>query len=37
MAVAPVLVLMAILGLVPQVALGTINATVMHLIAGWRF
>jgi len=37
LAVAPALVLMAILGLVPQVALGTINATVMHLIAGWRF
>jgi NADH-quinone oxidoreductase subunit M len=36
-AVAPPLVLMAILGLVPQLALGTINATVMHLLAGWRF
>jgi NADH-quinone oxidoreductase subunit M len=36
-AVAPALVLMAVLGLVPQVALGTINATVMHLLAGWRF
>ncbi len=36
-AVAPALLLMAILGLVPQLALGTINATVMHLLAGWRF
>ena len=37
LAVAPALVLMAILGLVPQLALGTINATVMHLLAEWRF
>ncbi len=37
LAVAPALVLMAVLGLVPQLALGTINATVMHLLAGWRF
>src|SRR5271166_3151583 len=36
-AVAPALVLMAVLGLVPQVALGTVNATVTHLLAGWRF
>jgi NADH-quinone oxidoreductase subunit M len=36
-AVAPALVLMAVLGLVPQVALGTVNATVTHLVAGWRF
>jgi NADH-quinone oxidoreductase subunit M len=35
-ALAPALVLMAVLGLVPQLALGTINATVMHLLAGWR-
>jgi NADH-quinone oxidoreductase subunit M len=35
-AVAPALVLMAVLGLAPQFALGTINATVMHLLAGWR-
>jgi NADH-quinone oxidoreductase subunit M len=33
----PVLVLMAVLGLLPQLALRTINATVMHLLAGWRF
>jgi len=35
-ALAPALVLMAVLGLAPQLALGTINATVMHLLAGWR-
>jgi NADH-quinone oxidoreductase subunit M len=35
-ALAPALVLMAVLGLAPQFALGTINATVMHLLAGWR-
>jgi NADH-quinone oxidoreductase subunit M len=34
---APALVLMAVLGLVPQLALGPINTTVMHLLAGWRF
>jgi NADH-quinone oxidoreductase subunit M len=37
LAVAPALLLMAVLGLLPQLALGTINATVMHLLAGWRF
>lgn len=36
-AVAPILVLMAVLGLMPQIALGTVNATVMHLLAGWSF
>jgi len=35
-AVAPALILMAVLGLVPQLVLGTVNATVMHWIAGWR-
>ena len=35
-ALAPALVLMAVLGLAPQLALGTINATVMYLLAGWR-
>ena len=34
---APVLLLMALLGLLPQLALGTINATMTHLLAGWRF
>jgi len=34
---APALVLMAVLGLVPQLALGPINTTVMHLLEGWRF
>jgi NADH-quinone oxidoreductase subunit M len=36
-ALAPALVLMAVLGLVPQVVLGTINTTVTHLLTGWRF
>ena len=36
-AVAPALILMAALGLMPQIALGTVNATVMHLLAGWKF
>ena len=36
-AVAPALILMAVLGLMPQIALGTVNATVMHLLAGWKF
>ena len=36
-ALAPALVLMAVLGLVPQVVLGTVNTTVTHLLAGWRF
>jgi NADH-quinone oxidoreductase subunit M len=36
-ALAPALLLMAVLGLLPQLALGTINATVTHLQAGWRF
>jgi NADH-quinone oxidoreductase subunit M len=36
-AVAPALVLMAVLGLVPQVVLGKVNVTVMHLLAGWKF
>jgi NADH-quinone oxidoreductase subunit M len=37
LAVAPVLVLMLVLGLAPQLVMGSINATVMHLLAGWRF
>ncbi len=36
-AVAPALVLMLLLGLVPQILLGVINPTVLHLIDGWRF
>jgi NADH-quinone oxidoreductase subunit M len=36
-AVAPVLLLMLVLGLMPQLILGEVNATVVHLIAGWRF
>jgi NADH-quinone oxidoreductase subunit M len=36
-AVAPMLLLMVVLGLFPQVVLGTVNATVIHLLAGWRF
>jgi NADH-quinone oxidoreductase subunit M len=35
-AVAPALILMAVLGLAPQLILGTVNATVMHWLAGWR-
>jgi NADH-quinone oxidoreductase subunit M len=35
-AIVPALVLMAVLGLAPQLVVGTINATVMHLLAGWR-
>jgi NADH-quinone oxidoreductase subunit M len=35
-AIAPALILMAVLGLFPQLALGTINATVMHWLAGWK-
>jgi len=34
--VAPALILMAVLGLMPQLILGTVNATVMHWLAGWR-
>jgi NADH-quinone oxidoreductase subunit M len=36
-AVAPALLLMAVLGLMPQLVLGAVNTTVMHLLAGWRF
>lgn len=36
-AVAPVLLLMLILGLAPQLLVGSINATVMHLLGGWKF
>ena len=36
-AVAPALILMALLGLAPQMILGTVNATVLHWLAGWRF
>jgi NADH-quinone oxidoreductase subunit M len=35
-ALAPALILMAVLGLVPQLLLGTVNATVMHWLGGWR-
>jgi NADH-quinone oxidoreductase subunit M len=37
LAIAPALALMLVLGLAPQLVLGTVNATVMHLLAGWRF
>ena len=36
-ALGPVLLLMAVLGLYPQLVLGTVNATVMRLLAGWKF
>ncbi len=35
-AVAPALLLMAVLGIMPQLILGPVNATVMHWLAGWR-
>lgn len=35
-AVAPALILMALLGLAPQLILGTVNGTVTHWLAGWR-
>jgi NADH-quinone oxidoreductase subunit M len=37
MALAPVIGLMFLLGLVPQLIVGTINPTVMNLLAHWRF
>jgi len=37
MLLAPVLILMLVLGLAPQLILGAVNATSMHLLAGWRF
>lgn len=36
LAVAPALALMAVLGLWPQLALGAVNATMTHLLAGWK-
>jgi NADH-quinone oxidoreductase subunit M len=36
-AIVPILLLMFILGVDPQLALGTINLTVTHLLAGWKF
>ena len=37
MALAPVIALMFLVGLVPQIILDTINPTVVHLLAHWRF
>jgi len=37
LAVAPVLALMLLLGLAPNLILATVNPAVMHLLAGWRF
>jgi len=37
MALAPVIGLMFLLGLVPQLIIGTINPTVQYLLAHWRF
>ena len=37
MALAPVIGLMFLLGLVPQLIVDTINPTVMNLLAHWRF
>jgi NADH-quinone oxidoreductase subunit M len=36
-ALAPVLALMLLLGLVPQLVLGAVNPTVVNLLAHWRF
>jgi len=36
LAVAPALALTAVLGLWPQLALGAVNATITHLLAGWK-
>ncbi len=37
MALAPVLILMLVLGVVPQLIVNTVNPTVMNLLAHWRF
>jgi NADH-quinone oxidoreductase subunit M len=37
MALAPVIGLMLVLGLVPQLIVGSINPTVQNLLAHWRF
>ncbi len=37
MALAPVIGLMFLLGLVPQLIVNTINPTVQYLLAHWRF
>jgi NADH-quinone oxidoreductase subunit M len=37
MALTPVIVLMFLLGLAPQLIVDTINPTVMNLLAHWRF
>jgi len=37
MAMAPAIGIMLIVGLVPQVILGTVNPTVVNLLAHWRF
>jgi NADH-quinone oxidoreductase subunit M len=37
LALAPVIGLMFLLGLVPQLIVGTINPTVINLLAHWRF
>lgn len=37
LALAPVIGLMLLLGLVPQLILGTVNPTVMNMLAHWRF
>jgi NADH-quinone oxidoreductase subunit M len=37
MALAPVLILMLVLGILPQLIVNTVNPTVMHLLADWRF
>jgi NADH-quinone oxidoreductase subunit M len=34
---APVIGLMLLLGLLPQLIVGSVNPTVMYLLAHWRF
>jgi len=37
MALAPIIGIMFLLGLVPQLIVGTVNPTVQNLLAHWRF
>jgi NADH-quinone oxidoreductase subunit M len=37
MAMAPVIGIMFLVGLLPQVIVGTVNPTVVNLLAHWRF
>jgi NADH-quinone oxidoreductase subunit M len=37
MALAPVIALMLLIGLLPQLLVDTVNPTVLNLLAHWRF